>query len=147
MVELEHEPHESIPQACDFIGRATRGLHPSQADGAVCRPIQRTEQVHCGEPYKIFLDIEKAGEHIIHFSMREDGFEFDKWLMTTDRNFTRPEDVGPISVLKSGTLPAAFPFASFQGAQRRIANTVAFFASPRSSYSSGTILTFDGGRE
>jgi hypothetical protein len=27
--------------------------------------------------------------------MREDGFEFDKWLMTTDRDFTRPEDPGP----------------------------------------------------
>lgn len=43
---------------------------------------QRTEKVHCGVPYKIFLDIEKPGPHLIQFSMREDGFEFDKWLMT-----------------------------------------------------------------
>jgi hypothetical protein len=57
--------------------------------------MQRTEAEHCGEPYKIYLDIEQPGLHTIEFSMREDGFEFDKWLMTKDRNFTRPEDPGP----------------------------------------------------
>ncbi len=72
---------------------------------------QRTEKVHCGEPYKIFLDITEAGDHVIHFSMREDGFEFDKWLITSDRNFARPQDVGPASVVKSGTLPSAFTVA------------------------------------
>ncbi|WP_236618316.1 DUF5060 domain-containing protein [Rhodopirellula europaea] len=51
---------------------------------------QRTEAQHCGEPGKIFLDIHEPGEHKIHFSMREDGFEFDQWLMTTDSNFQRP---------------------------------------------------------
>lgn len=69
---------------------------------------QRTEKVHCGEPYKIFLDITEAGDHVIHFSMREDGFEFDKWLITSDRNFARPQDVGPASVVKSGTLPSIY---------------------------------------
>jgi hypothetical protein len=56
---------------------------------------QRTEKQHCGEPYKIYLDIEQPGLHSIEFSMREDGFEFDKWLMTKDRNFARPEGPGP----------------------------------------------------
>ncbi|RLA85138.1 MAG: hypothetical protein DRG34_07700 [Deltaproteobacteria bacterium] len=56
---------------------------------------QRTEAEHCGEPYKLYLDIEEPGLHTIEFSMREDGFEFDKWLMTKDRDFTRPEDAGP----------------------------------------------------
>jgi len=56
---------------------------------------QRTDAEHCGEPYKIYLDIEKPGLHTISFSMREDGFEFDKWLMTTDRNLKRPDDAGP----------------------------------------------------
>lgn len=69
---------------------------------------QRTESQHCGEPYKIYLDIEKAGEHVIQFSMREDGFEFDKWLMTTDREFARPGDGGPATVVKNGQPPAAF---------------------------------------
>lgn len=48
---------------------------------------QRTAKQHCGVPHQIFLDIEEPGEHTISFSMREDGFEFDKWLMTTDRDF------------------------------------------------------------
>ncbi len=48
---------------------------------------QRTAEVHCGEPYLIYLDIEKAGRHEIHFSLREDGFEMDKFLLTMDRDF------------------------------------------------------------
>jgi hypothetical protein len=71
---------------------------------------QRTEAEHCGEPHKIFLDIKQPGEHTIHFSMREDGFEFDKWLMTTDREFQRPDGVGPESQIHSGTAPATFPY-------------------------------------
>ena len=71
---------------------------------------QRTQKRHCGEPYKIFLDIKKAGEHTIQFSMREDGFEFDKWLMTTQRDFRRPSDAGPKSSVRQGSLPQAYPF-------------------------------------
>ena len=56
---------------------------------------QRTDAEHCGEPYKIYLDIEQPGLHAISFSMREDGFEFDKWLMTTKMYMARPADAGP----------------------------------------------------
>jgi hypothetical protein len=48
---------------------------------------QRTKEVHCGIENAIYLDIDKAGEHVIQFSMREDGFEMDEWLMTTDKNY------------------------------------------------------------
>ncbi|GEC72603.1 hypothetical protein SAMN05443543_11422 [Flavobacterium flevense] len=54
---------------------------------------QRTEEVHCGVPYQIYLDINKAGEHDIQFSMREDGFEMDQWLMTTDKNYNPRNDL------------------------------------------------------
>ena len=70
---------------------------------------QRTEKQHCGEPHKIFLDIDE-GEHTIHFSMREDGFEFDKWLMTNDRDFKRPGGVGPKTLVHSGEPPKAFAY-------------------------------------
>lgn len=64
---------------------------------------QRTEKSHCGEPYKIYLDVTNTGLHQISFSMREDGFEFDKWLMTTDRDMGRPEDGGPTErIYKTG---------------------------------------------
>ena len=54
---------------------------------------QRTEEEHCGEPEKIYLDVENPGIHTISFSMREDGFEFDKWVMSL--SYTKPEDFGP----------------------------------------------------
>ena len=69
---------------------------------------QRTKEKHCGVPHQIFLDIDEAGIHTVSFSMREDGFEFDKWLMTTDRDFERPEDEGPVSTGNAETLPS-FP--------------------------------------
>lgn len=45
---------------------------------------QRTEAVHCGEPELIYLDIPTAGKHTITFSLREDGFEFDAFVLTQE---------------------------------------------------------------
>lgn len=70
---------------------------------------QRTQKNHCGERYKIFLDIEKPGQHTISFSMREDGFEFDRWLMTKNREFARPLDAGPPTRVRSGKPPKPYP--------------------------------------
>ncbi len=61
---------------------------------------QRTQEVHVGVPGLLFLDIEEPGEHVIMFSMREDGTEFDKWLMTLDPDFARPEGTGPEPIRK-----------------------------------------------
>ncbi len=73
---------------------------------------QRTQEEHCGVPYQIYLDIKKAGEHTISFSMREDGFEFDKWLMTTNRELERPEAAGPAAQVLRGRPPEAFAAVS-----------------------------------
>jgi len=48
---------------------------------------QRVPENHCGDPGTIFLEIKDAGEHIITFSMREDGFEFDTFILTSDLEF------------------------------------------------------------
>jgi hypothetical protein len=53
---------------------------------------QRTQANHCGEPQKIFLDIPTKGLHTISFSMREDGFRFDKWVMS--QAYETPVGVG-----------------------------------------------------
>lgn len=45
---------------------------------------QRTVEEHCGVEKLIYLDIEDPGEHTISFSMREDGFEFDQWALTSE---------------------------------------------------------------
>ena len=68
---------------------------------------QRTEEVHCGVPYAIYLDIEEAGIHEVQFSMREDGFEFDKFILTKDK-FFKPEGQGP-KLIANAKLPAPYP--------------------------------------
>jgi len=68
---------------------------------------QRTEQVHVGVPMQLFLDIEKAGEHEIMISLREDGFEMDKFILASDKEF-KPTGKGLAVKVKVGTLPAAF---------------------------------------
>lgn len=46
---------------------------------------QRTQKKHVGELGKIWLDIPTAGRHTVMFSMREDGFEFDKFMLTQNQ--------------------------------------------------------------
>lgn len=48
---------------------------------------QRVPENHCGVPKTIYLDFPKAGEYVISFSMREDGFEMDRWIITKKSNF------------------------------------------------------------
>jgi hypothetical protein len=65
---------------------------------------QRTAEVHVGVPMQLYLDIPAAGDHTLQFSMREDGFEMDQWLLARDINF-RPDtpapDFGPPVVLEA----------------------------------------------
>jgi hypothetical protein len=51
---------------------------------------QRTEEVHCGEEQLIFLEIPSPGEHVVSFSMREDGFRFDKFVLS--KTYEIPEE-------------------------------------------------------
>ena len=48
---------------------------------------QRTEQKHSGVPMGIYLDVADTGVHTVQFSMREDGFAFDQFLLTSDRDY------------------------------------------------------------
>jgi hypothetical protein len=59
---------------------------------------QRTQEVHCGVPELIYLEIYKPGEHEIQFSMREDGFEFDKFVLT--KAYESPAGNGPEELVK-----------------------------------------------
>jgi hypothetical protein len=53
---------------------------------------------------QIFLDVKSPGKHEVSFSMREDGFAFDQFLLTTDRDY-RPQ--GEERSERSPDLPAA----------------------------------------
>jgi hypothetical protein len=59
---------------------------------------QRTQEVHCGVPELIYLDIDEPGRHTISFSMREDGFSFDKFVLSKD--YVEPVDAGPAPFLR-----------------------------------------------
>ncbi|WP_178313102.1 hypothetical protein [Algibacter luteus] len=69
---------------------------------------QRTKEIHCGVPHEIYLDIPNAGIHDIQFSMREDGFEFDKFILTKDIDYV-PIEKGPKVIVTHGVLPEPFP--------------------------------------
>jgi Domain of unknown function (DUF5060)/Putative collagen-binding domain of a collagenase len=69
---------------------------------------QRTEAVHVGVPMQLYLDIPTAGDHVVTFAMREDGFEMDKFVLARDPQF-RPDGHGPAVAVKSGQLPPPFP--------------------------------------
>ncbi len=76
---------------------------------------QRTERKHTGEPGKLYLDITRAGHHVISFAMREDGTEFDKWLMTTEKR-DRIEGAGPATRVRRGELPDGYGVGPDQAA-------------------------------
>ncbi|MFK8165224.1 MAG: hypothetical protein AB8H12_22450 [Lewinella sp.] len=50
---------------------------------------QRTKEVHCGVAELIYLDIPTAGLHTVSFSLREDGFEFDAFVLS--KEYVSPE--------------------------------------------------------
>jgi hypothetical protein len=104
-----------------------------------CR--QRTEQVHTGVPMQLFLDIEKAGEHEILFSLREDGFEMDKFVLASNKEF-KPEGKGPAVKVKAGQIPAPFPeVAEAAPASKNQAAKVGALAKPAASPAPAKPLT------
>jgi len=54
---------------------------------------QRMPEEHCGIEERIYLEIKEPGIHTISFSMREDGFEFDKWVISKEYHFKDGKDV------------------------------------------------------
>jgi len=56
---------------------------------------QRTNDVHTGVLGKIWLDVERPGLHTVMFSMREDGFEFDRFLLTKQPNAMESKNTNP----------------------------------------------------
>ncbi|MFP6685575.1 MAG: hypothetical protein VB934_12715 [Polyangiaceae bacterium] len=58
---------------------------------------QRDSAGPCGNNGTITIDVDTPGEHLITFSMREDGFEFDKFVMAEQQSQAnyKPQDAGP----------------------------------------------------
>lgn len=83
---------------------------------------QRTEKEHCGVTKEIYLDIDNAGVHEIHFSMREDGFDMDKFILTNNIDYI-PEGEGPAMKLSAGKLPSPFPKVEAAAVDKKEAQT------------------------
>jgi hypothetical protein len=55
--------------------------------------------------HRAYIDVPSAGVHTVMYSMREDGMEFDKFLLTMDGTMKAPEGAGPAaSAFKTGGL-------------------------------------------
>jgi hypothetical protein len=65
---------------------------------------QRTAEVHVGVPGLLYLDIPTSGEHVVQVSLREDGVELDKILLTKNPHYV-PEGFGPKAGAHRGTIP------------------------------------------
>ena len=48
---------------------------------------QRMPDNHCGKEKTIYLNFNKSGDYIISFSMREDGFKMDRFILSKNSNF------------------------------------------------------------
>lgn len=59
---------------------------------------QRIKTNHCGTPNTVTLTVPSPGVHNVMVSMREDGFELDKFILTTDKQFV-PQGAGESSSL------------------------------------------------
>jgi hypothetical protein len=73
--------------------------------------IWKSENRLSRKPWKIgraSLDIPSAGIHDIQFCMREDGEEFDRFILTTDSLYSISDGVGPDETIWKGKLPKPF---------------------------------------
>ncbi|MDU0355004.1 hypothetical protein RS130_14810 [Paraglaciecola aquimarina] len=59
---------------------------------------QRVDSNHCGTPKTLWVDVVEAGQHTLMMSMREDGAELDKIILSNDLHYT-PSGVGPEETL------------------------------------------------
>ncbi len=64
---------------------------------------QRVPENHCGTPRTISITVPEPGIHTLHFSMREDGFEFDKFLLALDENYQPQGNDLPATFTQSGS--------------------------------------------
>lgn len=67
---------------------------------------QRTTEVHTGVPMQLWLDVDKAGEHTLMLSMREDGTEVDQIILAKSPEF-RPEGASYVATSIEKPAPKA----------------------------------------
>ncbi|MCB1120374.1 MAG: hypothetical protein KJT03_02395 [Verrucomicrobiae bacterium] len=88
---------------------------------------QRRSNNHCGEPQTVILSIPQPGLHTIQLSMREDGFELDKFILTKDFNFIPEGESIPASIRKEAEPSRGETFAEAGDYDYRLSAATNFF--------------------
>jgi hypothetical protein len=97
-------------------GAGLNGIFPATAQ-ILQSPVNQKKWIWKSEnrisrnPWKIgraTIEVTMAGIQDVQFYMREDGEEFDRFVLTTDSLYVAPDGLGPAETIKSGKLPKSF---------------------------------------
>lgn len=88
---------------------------------------QRRPENHCGVPRTVLLSVPNPGLHTIQLSMREDGFELDKFILTKDFNFTPEGDSIPASIREEAIVESGGTFTGVRNYDYQLNATTNFF--------------------
>ena len=88
---------------------------------------QRRDHNHCGDPRTVLLSVPNPGMHTIQLSMREDGFELDKFILTEDFNFTPEGDSIPASIREEAMVESDQTFTEVRNFDYQLNATTNFF--------------------
>ncbi len=88
---------------------------------------QRRPENHCGVPKTVLLSVPNPGLHTIQLSMREDGFELDKFILTKDFNFTPEGESIPASIREETSVARGNTFKGLGNYSYQLNATTNFF--------------------
>lgn len=88
---------------------------------------QRRPENHCGVPRTVLLSVPSPGLHTIQLSMREDGFELDKFILTKDFNFTPEGESIQASVREEVAISRGKTFTGVRNFDYQLNATTNFF--------------------
>lgn len=88
---------------------------------------QRRSHNHCGEPLTVLVSIPSPGMHTIMLSMREDGYELDKFILTKDFSFVPEGESIPASIREEPTINRGSNYKDIGDYDFRLASVTNFF--------------------
>lgn len=88
---------------------------------------QRRSHNHCGDPFTVLVSVPNPGIHTITLSMREDGFELDKFILTRDFIFVPEGESIPASIRTETHPPRGNTFIGITDYDYQLNATTNFF--------------------
>lgn len=88
---------------------------------------QRRSHNHCGEPLTVLVSVPSPGMHTILLSMREDGYELDKFILTKDFKFVPEGESIPASIREEKNIDRGNSYTNIGDYDFRLASVTNFF--------------------